>query len=92
MGRHEKMTQLWERTDGVAESRRKRTLPFVMPHATFVIDDAYRLYMDDPKRFDHLVQLLRNTAYMSENCKVIFLTSEMDCERVFRQECIFMLF
>lgn len=92
MGLHEKMTELWEGTDGVAESRRKRTLPFVMPHATFVIDDAYRLYQKNRDEFESLVQLLRNTAYMSENCKVIFLTSEMDCERVFRQECIFMLF
>ena len=92
MDLREQMAQLWKGADGVAKSRQKRTLPFVMPHATFVIDDTYGLYMADPEGFAAFVQLLRNNAYLSENCKVIFLTSDMDCERVFREECMCMLF
>ena len=66
---------------------------FLMPRATFVIDDAYRLYMDDRKEFNYFLQdVLREAAYVRKNSVIIFLTNEMDCLQVLRNERMLELF
>ena len=91
---HEKVTEIFQgprKLRSVVENH-KQTYSLVMPQATFVIDDAYDLYKDDPTKFDQFVQVLRDACYGQMNCKVIFLTGELNCLQVFCKECMFVQF
>ena len=68
------------------ENHKQDTRSFLMRCATFVIDEAYQLYMHDKKGFNDFLQIvLREAAYVRKNCVIIFLAGEMDCESIFRR-------